>query len=314
MKIFLAGHNGMVGRSILSKLSSHNDKIVVCRARDELDLLDEVSVKKFFKNEKFDGVIIASAKVGGIFANNTYPADFIYENIQIQNNIINIAHNTDVEKILFLGSSCIYPKDCKQPIKESSLLTGALEPTNEPYAVAKIAGIKMCESYNRQFGRDYRSLMPTNLYGPWDNFGNDNSHVFPALIRRFHEAKVMNRKTVKVWGSGEVMREFLHVSDLADAALFVFDLPLETYKEITLPNLSHLNVGAGKDIKIRDLAQKIKKVVGCVSKIIYDKSKPDGTPRKLLDTSKLTKLGWKAKIGLDTGIKETYEWYLKYKK
>lgn len=306
-KIFVAGHRGMVGSAICIQLREHSDVDLITRTRAELDLCDQMAVQDFMKSEKPDEVILAAAMVGGIHANNTYPAEFIYQNLQIQNNIINAAHINDVQKLLFLGSSCIYPRQVQQPMKEDALLTGPLEPTNEPYAIAKIAGIKMCESYNRQYGRDYRSVMPTNLYGPGDNYHPENSHVVPALIRRFHHAKECNLADVVVWGSGRPMREFLYVDDMAQASLFVHNLDQNIFNDQIQPMLSHINVGTGIDITIKELAETVKQVVGFTGKLIFDTDKPDGTPRKLMDVSLLTALGWKASVSLKHGLELSYE-------
>lgn len=291
-RIFVAGHRGMVGSAIVRQLAPRGDVELVLRTRDELDLLDGRAVQAFFAGAGIDQVYLAAAKVGGIVANNTYPADFIYENMMIESNIIHAAHLHNVNKLLFLGSSCIYPKLARQPMAESELLQGTLEPTNEPYAIAKIAGIKLCESYNRQYGRDYRSVMPTNLYGPHDNFHPDNSHVIPALLRRFHEAAQSHAPEVVVWGSGTPMREFLHVDDMAAASIHVMELAREVWQENTDPMLSHINVGTGVDCTIRELAQTIAKVVGYQGRVVFDAAKPDGTPRKLLDVTRLHQLGW----------------------
>ncbi|PLO98330.1 GDP-fucose synthetase, partial [Klebsiella pneumoniae] len=301
-RVFIAGHNGMVGSALLRQLSKRDDIEIICRGRKELDLLDFNSVEAFFASIKIDEVYLAAAKVGGIVANNTYPAEFIYENIVIQNNVIHSAHKFNVNKLMFLGSSCIYPKFANQPIKEDELLQGTLEPTNEPYAIAKIAGIKLCESYNRQYGRDYRSVMPTNLYGTNDNFHPNNSHVIPALIRRFHEAKAASAEEVQVWGSGKPMREFLHVDDMADASIYVMDLEKSVWESQTNPMLSHINVGTGTDCSIKDLARIIADVIGYTGLITFDSTKPDGTPRKLLDVSRLRNLGWNHRIGLEEGL------------
>lgn len=309
-KIFIAGHNGMVGSAICRQLQ-HQDIELVTACRDELDLTNQAQVKDYFCSHKFDQVYLAAAKVGGIHANNTYSADFIYENLMIQNNVIHQSYKAGIEKLLFLGSSCIYPKLAKQPISESELLNGYLEPTNEPYAIAKISGIKMCESYNRQHGTDYRSIMPTNLYGPGDNFHLDNSHVIPALIRRFHEAKINNSESVIVWGSGSPMREFLHVDDMASASIYLMDLSYEEYYCDATSGSSHINVGTGIDISIKDLTKLISEVVGFLGEIIWDNEKPDGAPRKLLNTSKLNSLGWSPKIDLLNGLQSVYDWYLK---
>lgn len=305
-KIFVAGHKGMVGSSICRQMLKFNDIKLITRTRDELDLCDQTAVYNFMQTESPDEVILAAAKVGGIYANNTYPADFIYENLQIQNNVINASHIFNVEKLLFLGSSCVYPKMAKQPIKEGELLMGKLEPTNEPYAIAKIAGIKLCESYNRQYGRDYRSVMPTNLYGPGDNYHPENSHVLPALIRRFHEAKINNLKEINVWGSGKPRREFLFVDDMAEASLFIHNMDRALYAKQTNPMLSHINIGSGIDVTIADLAEKIKDVVGYNGKVNFDLSKPDGTPRKLMDVSLISDLGWSSNVSLQSGLNKTY--------
>ena len=305
-KIFVAGHRGMVGSAICRQLQKQADVEIITRTRDELDLCDQSAVHAFMKSEKPDEVILAAAKVGGIHANNTYPAEFIYQNLQIQNNVIHAAHMNDVQKLLFLGSSCIYPRAVEQPMKEEALLTGVLEPTNEPYAIAKIAGIKMCESYNRQYGRDYRSVMPTNLYGPGDNYHPENSHVVPALIRRFHEAKENNRDEVIIWGSGTPMREFLYVDDMADASLFVHNLPRSTFDENTQPMLSHINVGTGTDVTIRELAETVKDIVGFNGDLMVDLTKPDGAPRKLMDVLLLANLGWEASVNLKDGLRKSY--------
>ena len=309
-KIFVAGHRGMVGSAICRQLQKKSDLEIITRNRDELDLCDQRAVYEFMKTEKPDEVILAAAKVGGIYANNTYPAEFIYQNIQIQNNVIHAAHKNDVQKLLFLGSSCIYPREVEQPMREDALLTGILEPTNEPYAIAKIAGIKMCESYNRQYGRDYRSVMPTNLYGPGDNYHPENSHVVPALIRRFHEAKVNNFDEVVVWGSGTPMREFLYVDEMAEASLFVHQLDSEIFSMNTDPMLSHINVGTGTDVTIRELAKTVQDVVGFNGELVFDSTKPDGTPRKLMDVSLLANLGWNASVSLKSGLEYSYADYL----
>lgn len=301
-KIYVAGHRGLVGSAIVRKLQSEGYANIITRTRKELDLLDQKAVTEFFANEKPEYVFLAAAKVGGIMANKDYPADFIYKNLQIQNNIIHNSYLNKVTKLVFLGSSCIYPKLAEQPIKEEYLMTGPLEPTNDAYAISKIAGIKMCQSYNKQYGTDYISLMPTNLYGPNDNFDPESSHVLPALIRRFHEAKEINSPSVTVWGSGSPMREFLHVDDLADASVHL----MNNYDSTEI-----VNVGTGEDVTIRELAELIKEIVGYKGELIWDTSKPDGTPRKLLDVSKLHNLGWKHSIELKNGIKDTYEWYLK---
>ncbi len=309
MRIYVAGHRGMVGGAISRKLRERGAEVIT-RTHAELDLTDQAAVRAFFASEKPDGVVLAAAKVGGIHANNTYPADFIYENLMIEANVIHQAYAQGVQRLLFLGSSCIYPRAVEQPMREDALLTGVLEPTNEPYAVAKIAGIKLCESYNRQYGTDYRSVMPTNLYGPGDNFHPENSHVMPALIRRFHEAAVSGAKEVVIWGTGKPWREFLHVDDMAEASLFVFDLDKETYEANTQPMLSHINVGYGEDVTISDLAQLVAAITGFTGRIAFDASKPDGTMRKLMDSGRLTAMGWKPSVALSEGVKETYAWFL----
>ena len=309
-RVFVAGHQGMVGSAIVRALEKAGDAEIITRTRSELDLLDQAAVFRFFNQNAVDEVYLAAAKVGGIWANNTYPAEFIYQNLIIEANIIHGAFQAGVRKLLFLGSSCIYPKLAEQPIAESSLLQGALEPTNEPYAIAKIAGIKLCESYNRQYGTDYRSVMPTNLYGINDNFHPENSHVVPALLRRFHEAKMQDLPSVTVWGSGSPMREFLYVDDMASACLHVMNLPKEVYGEHVLPMSSHINVGTGKDCTIRELANTIARAVGYQGDILWDTSKPDGTPRKLLDVGLLKRLGWQYSVELDEGIERTYQWFL----
>ena len=307
-KVFVAGHKGMVGTALCRQLQNCDIELITT-SREKLDLTRQDQVKEFFKIHKFDQVYLAAAKVGGINANNSYPAEFIYQNLMIQNNIIHEAHESDVDKLLFLGSSCIYPKHASQPIGEAELLSGALEATNEPYAIAKIAGVKLCESYNRQYGRDYRSVMPTNLYGPMDNFHPQNSHVLPALIRRFHEAKESGLKEVVVWGSGSPMREFLHVDDMAEACIFVMDMEPDLYASKTKPMMSHINIGSGKDCTIKTLAETICKVVGFSGQIIWDTSMPDGTPRKLMNVGLINSLGWSASIELEEGIKNTYKWF-----
>lgn len=309
-RVFVAGHQGMVGSAIVRALEKAGDAEIITRTRSELDLLDQAAVFRFFNQHAVDEVYLAAAKVGGIWANNTYPAEFIYQNLIIEANIIHGAFQAGVRKLLFLGSSCIYPKLAEQPIAESSLLQGALEPTNEPYAIAKIAGIKLCESYNRQYGTDYRSVMPTNLYGINDNFHPENSHVVPALLRRFHEAKMQDLPSVTVWGSGSPMREFLYVDDMAGACLHVMNLPKEVYGEHVLPMSSHINVGTGKDCTIRELANTIARAVGYQGEILWDTGKPDGTPRKLLDVGLLKRLGWQYSVELDEGIERTYQWFL----
>ncbi|ECO4372096.1 GDP-L-fucose synthase, partial [Salmonella enterica] len=301
-RVFVAGHNGMVGSALVRMLQQEQDIEIITRKRNELDLLSQQAVSSFFKSERIDQVYLAAAKVGGIYANNTYPADFIYQNLMIECNIINAAFHNGVQKLLFLGSSCIYPRDTIQPIREDALLTGILESTNEPYAVAKIAGIKLCESYNRQYGCDYRSVMPTNLYGPNDNFHAENAHVIPALLRRFHEASLDESESVIVWGSGNPMREFLYVDDMAAASVHVMNLPKEIYDKNTAPMLSHINVGTGVDCTIRELAETIASVVKFRGDIIFDESKPDGTPRKLLDVSRLANMGWRWSTSLEEGL------------
>ena len=309
-KIYLAGHRGMVGGAILRQLQARGETNIITRTHAELDLTDQAAVRAFMQAERPDVVILAAAKVGGILANNSYPADFIYDNLMIEANVIHQAFAAGVTRLLQLGSSCIYPCAVPQPMREDALLTGVLEPTNEPYAIAKIAGIKLCESYNRQHGTDYRSVMPTNLYGPGDNFHPENSHVLPALIRRFHEAAQTGAEEVMIWGSGTPRREFLHVDDMAAASLFVLDLPKADYEANTRPMLSHINVGSGTDISILELAQKVAAITGYKGRIVTDPTKPDGTLRKLMDVSRLTQMGWSAQIGLDQGLSETYQWFL----
>lgn len=309
-KIYLAGHRGMVGGAILRQLQASGEANIITRTHEELDLTDQAAVRAFMRVERPDVVILAAAKVGGILANNSYPADFIYENLMIEANVIHQAFAAGVMRLLQLGSSCIYPRAVPQPMREDALLTGVLEPTNEPYAIAKIAGIKLCESYNRQHGTDYRSVMPTNLYGPGDNFHPENSHVLPALIRRFHEAAQSGADEVVIWGSGTPRREFLHVDDMAAASLCVLDLPKADYEANSQPMLSHINVGSGTDISILELARKVAAITGYEGRILTDLSKPDGTPRKLMDVSRLTQMGWSARIGLDQGLAQTYQWFL----
>lgn len=309
-KVFVAGHRGMVGSAIVRRLETLGYPNILTAGRDELNLLDQAAVNAWFAEHQPEQVYIAAAKVGGIHANNTYPAEFIYENLMIEANLIHAAHQAGVQKVLFLGSSCIYPKFAEQPMREDALLTGILEPTNEPYAIAKIAGIKLCESYNRQYGRDYRSVMPTNLYGPNDNFHPENSHVIPALLRRFHEAVEAGDEEVVIWGSGKPMREFLHVDDMAAASVHVMELDHETYARNTEPMLSHINVGTGVDCTIRELAETVARVTGFSGRLVFDSSKPDGTPRKLMDVSRLKALGWTASIGLEQGLADAYAWYL----
>ena len=307
--VFVAGHRGMVGSAIVRRLQSLGYRRILTATRAQLDLADQVSVNEFLRRERPAVVVLAAAKVGGIQANNQFPADFIGENLRIQLNVIAGAHEQGVQRLLFLGSSCIYPRLAPQPMREDALLTGTLEPTNEPYAIAKIAGIKLCESYNRQHGRDYRSVMPTNLYGPGDNFHPEHSHVIPALMRRFHEAAQRGDAEVVVWGSGRPMREFLHVDDMAAASVHVMNLPAPTWQQHTQPMLSHLNVGTGVDCTIRETAETIARVIGFQGRLVFDASKPDGTPRKLMDVSRLTSLGWRASIGLEEGLRDTYAWF-----
>ena len=309
MKVYVAGHRGMVGGAILRRLQAQG-VATVTRTHAELDLTDQAAVRGFLQAERPDAVILAAAKVGGIHANNTYPADFIYENLMMECNVIHQSFAVGVRRLLFLGSSCIYPRAVAQPMAEEALLTGVLEPTNEPYAIAKIAGIKLCESYNRQHGTDYRSVMPTNLYGPGDNFHPANSHVMPAMMRRFHEAVREGRDEVVVWGTGTPRREFLHVDDMAEASLFVMNLDRAAYEANTQPMLSHINVGTGEDVSIRELAGMLAEVTGFTGRLVFDATKPDGTPRKLMDVSRLAAMGWRARMGLREGIEETYRWFL----
>jgi GDP-L-fucose synthase len=311
-KIFVAGHAGMVGSAIMRRLENLGYEKILTRSRAELNLLDANAVQEFFRTNRPEQVYIAAARVGGISANSTRPADFIWDNLVIETNLIKAAHDNDVRRLLFLGSSCIYPKFAEQPIREDSLLTGPLEPTNEPYAIAKIAGIKLCESFNRQFGRDYRSVMPTNLYGPQDNFHPENAHVLPALLRRFHEATETNANSVTIWGSGKPRREFLHVDDMAAASVHVMELAPEAYWSAASQMMSHINIGSGKDCTIAELAQLVAEVTGFNGSIEFDRSKPDGTPRKLLDVSRLQSLGWKAGISLPDGLKDAYAWFLNH--
>ncbi|MCK9606671.1 MAG: GDP-L-fucose synthase [Methylomonas sp.] len=311
-KIYLAGHRGMVGSAILRQLQAAGHGNIVVRTHAELNLTDQSAVREFMQSQKPDQIILAAAKVGGIHANNVYPAEFIYQNLMVEANIIHQAWAAGCRELLFLGSSCIYPKFAEQPMQEAALLTGILESTNEPYAIAKIAGIKLCESYNRQYGTDYRSVMPTNLYGENDNFHLENSHVIPAMIRKLHDAKMAHAPVVTLWGTGAAMREFLHVDDMAAASLHVLNLDTSAYQAATEPMLSHLNVGTGKDVTIRELAETIQKVVGFAGDIIWDSSKPDGTPRKLMDNGKLRSLGWRPTIDLEAGLKSTYQWFIQH--
>jgi len=309
-RVFIAGHQGMVGSALVRQLTEQaNVELVLCE-RAQLDLTRQAEVEDFFQSEQIDQVYLAAAKVGGIHANNTYPAEFIYQNLVIEGNVIHAAHQNNVQQLLFLGSSCIYPKQAIQPMQESALLTGALESTNEPYALAKIAGIKLCESYNRQYNRDYRSVMPTNLYGPLDNFHVQNSHVIPALLRRIHEAKVSQDESVTIWGGGQAMREFLYVDDMAEACVHVMSIDKEVYQSFVLSMQSHVNIGTGLDCSIRELAESIKDVTGFSGRLTFDTSKPDGMPRKLLDVSLLKRMGWEARTDLRAGLKQTYDWYL----
>ncbi|MCP1505549.1 GDP-L-fucose synthase [Pseudomonas marginalis] len=308
--VLVVGYRGMVGSAIVRRLSALGYKNILTLGRENLDLLDQSAVRAYFDEHKVDQVYLAAARVGGIHANNTYPADFIYDNLMIQANVIEAAHRAGVQKLLFLGSSCIYPKLAEQPMTEQALLTGTLESTNEPYAIAKIAGIKLCESYNRQHGRDYRSVMPTNLYGPHDNYHPDNSHVIPALLRRFHDAVENSVEEVAIWGSGKPMREFLHVDDMAAASVHVMEVDGEVYRANTQPMLSHINVGTGIDCTIRELAETIAKVTGFKGTLTFDASKPDGTPRKLMDVSRLKSMGWQASIQLEDGLRDAYQWFV----
>ena len=309
-KIFIAGHNGMVGSAILRKLKNQSYENLIIKTRSQLDLTQQSKVEAFFEKEQPEYVFVAAAKVGGILANDTYPAEFIYQNLQIQNNLIHSAHQCKVKKLLFLGSSCIYPRECPQPMKEEYLLTGLLEPTNEAYAIAKIAGIKMCQFYYRQFKSNFISIMPTNLYGPEDNFDLEKSHVLPALIRKFHEAKIYNQKSVIIWGTGIAKREFLFVDDMADASIFIMN-NVEA-KELYEKNISHINVGTGMDISIGSLAEMVKKIVGFTGEIIYDTTKPDGMLKKQLDITRLKNLGWEPETELNDGINKAYKWYIEH--
>ena len=309
-RIYVAGHRGLVGSAIMRVLRARGRTNIVTRSHEELELTDQAAVRAFFRAERIDQVYLAAARVGGIHANNTYPAEFIYDNLMVQANVVHEAWRAGVGRLLFLGSSCIYPRLAQQPIREEYLMDGALEPTNEPYAVAKIAGIKLCESYNRQYGTDFRSVMPTNLYGPGDNYHPQNSHVIPALVRRFHEAKADGASEVVIWGSGKPMREFLYVDDMAAASVHVMDLPLERYRAVTDPMHSHINVGSGIDVSIHELAHLVSEVVGFTGRIVFDATKPDGTPRKLLDVSKLRALGWSAGTPLREGLHRAYAAFL----
>lgn len=311
-RVYVAGHEGMVGRALVRQLQRQPNTELVLRKHAELDLTRQSEVEAFFNHECIDEVYLAAAKVGGIFANERYPAEFIYQNLMIACHVIHAAHRNDIQKLLFLGSSCIYPKHALQPMAESALLTGVLEPTNEPYAIAKIAGIKLCESYNRQYSRDYRSVMPTNLYGPFDNFHAENAHVIPALLRRFHAAKVTQADSVTIWGSGKAKREFLYVDDMAEACVFVMELPLDQYHSVIQPMLSPINIGTGVDLSIADLAHLLKEVTGFSGRLVFDTSQPDGTPRKWLDVSRVSRLGWRAQVDLRTGLEKTYQWFLEH--
>jgi GDP-L-fucose synthase len=312
-KIYIAGHRGLVGSAIVRQLKASGYTNLITRTHQELDLTNQEIVQSFFAEQRPNYVILAAAKVGGIYANNKYPAEFIYQNIMIEANVINASYQHGVDRLLFLGSTCIYPKSVTQPMREDALLTDALEPTNEPYALAKIAGIKLCESYNRQYGTDFRSVMPTNLYGANDNFHPKNSHVIPALMQRFHQAKIDNDRDVTVWGTGNAMREFLYVDDMAAASLFVLKLDQQIYQANTKPMLSHINVGTGVDVTIREMAETMKQVVGFEGEIKFDASRPDGTPRKLIDTSRLTNMGWTYSIELQEGLRKTYSWFIETK-
>ena len=308
--VFVAGHRGMVGSAIVRRLQALGYRNILTAGRDVVDLVDQQAVQRFFEERAIDQVYLAAARVGGIHANNTYPAEFIYQNLMIEANLVHAAHAHGVQRLLFLGSSCIYPKRAEQPMREEALLTGVLEPTNEPYAIAKIAGIKLCESYNRQYGRDFRSVMPTNLYGPGDNYHPENSHVIPALLRRFHEAVQRGDREVVIWGSGAPRREFLHVDDMAAASVHVMELDEAVLRDHTRPMLSHINVGTGEDCTIRELAETVARVTGFTGRLVFDTDKPDGAPRKLLDVSRLAALGWRPQIGLEEGLRDAYAWYV----
>ena len=313
-KIYVAGHRGLVGSAIIRQLETQGITNIIGRTHAEMDLCDQLAVRKFMQQEKPEFIVLAAAKVGGIHANNQYPAEFIYDNMMVECNVVHEAYSAGIKNLLFLGSSCIYPKFANQPMSESELLTGVLEPTNEPYAVAKIAGIKLCESYNRQYDMDYRSIMPTNLYGPGDNYHGMNSHVVPAMIKRFHEAKLADISCVEIWGSGRVMREFLHVDDMAAASVFVMQMEKSVYQANTEERLSHINIGTGEDVSIADLAQMIKEIIEYKGTLVFNADKPEGTPRKLLDVSRLNKMGWRAKIDLRTGLRDAYNDFLKLTK
>ena len=308
--VFVAGHRGMVGSAIVRRLQALGYRNILTAGRDVVDLVDQQAVQRFFDERAIDQVYLAAARVGGIHANNTYPAEFIYQNLMIEANLVHAAHAHGVQRLLFLGSSCIYPKLAEQPMLEEALLTGVLEPTNEPYAIAKIAGIKLCESYNRQYGRDFRSVMPTNLYGPGDNYHPENSHVIPALLRRFHEAVQRGDREVVIWGSGTPRREFLHVDDMAAASVHVMELDEAVLRDHTRPMLSHINVGTGEDCTIRELAETVARVTGFTGRLVFDTDKPDGAPRKLLDVSRLAALGWRPQIGLEEGLRDAYAWFV----
>ena len=308
--VFVAGHRGMVGSAIVRRLQALGYRNILTAGRDVVDLVDQQAVQRFFDERAIDQVYLAAARVGGIHANNTYPAEFIYQNLMIEANLVHAAHAHGVQRLLFLGSSCIYPKLAEQPMREEALLTGVLEPTNEPYAIAKIAGIKLCESYSRQYGRDFRSVMPTNLYGPGDNYHPENSHVIPALLLRFHEAVQRGDCEVVIWGSGTPRREFLHVDDMAAACVHVMELDEAVLRDHTRPMLSHINVGTGEDCTIRELAETVARVTGFAGRLVFDVDKPDGAPRKLLDVSRLEALGWQPQIGLEEGLRDAYAWYV----
>lgn len=308
--VFVAGHRGMVGSAIVRRLQALGYRNILTAGRDVVDLVDQQAVQRFFEERAIDQVYLAAARVGGIHANNTYPAEFIYQNLMIEANLVHAAHAHGVQRLLFLGSSCIYPKLAEQPMREEALLTGVLEPTNEPYAIAKIAGIKLCESYSRQYGRDFRSVMPTNLYGPGDNYHPENSHVIPALLRRFHEAVQRGDREVVIWGSGTPRREFLHVDDMAAACVHVMELDEAVLRDHTRPMLSHINVGTGEDCTIRELAETVARVTGFAGRLVFDTDKPDGAPRKLLDVSRLAALGWRPQIGLEEGLRDAYAWFV----